>query len=169
MADLAPVFLDSIPDTEDAFLALQAQVARTPQGGAAMMIVALLLYAEDEELGERCLAAALDRARLREGGRCPGKRDLQLIRMQVGGKPHVLRSYVKEAAPENGYRLPGPPYEVVCSANPYSGQAGTGRYKVFVASSGADSPRPVTVQQDEQGLWKAREWSSLLSGVREPA
>jgi hypothetical protein len=91
-----------------------------------------------------------------------------LIRSQVGGQGYRLRSYVEGATPENGYRLPEPPYRVICSANPYSGDLESGEFKVFVASSGADSPRPVTVRRGEDGLWRASEWSSLLLGVREP-
>lgn len=173
MSELAPVEIESLPRSMEAFADLQQRLARSPEGGAAMMVLALLLYAEDEELGGGCLAAAADRGRLQEGsggyaGWRLGKRDLSLIRSQVGGRPHILRSYFAGATPENGYRLPAPPFRLECSANPYSGEMAAGRYKAFVASSGAASPRPVTVQRDEQGLWKAHEWSSLLLGVQEP-
>ena len=53
--------------------------------------------------------------------------------------------------------------------NPYSGDASEGRLKVFVASSGAASPRPVTLQRNNRGLWKAVEWSSLTLGVAAPS
>ena len=174
MTSLPSVRIDQLPQSVEAFIALQEQVARTPQGGAAMMVVALLLYADDAELGGRCLAAAVDRDRLFEGaGGHDGWQlrgtDWQLIRNQIGGRPHTPRTYIKGATPENGYRLPPPPYELKFSANPYSGDVETGAYKVFVASSGAASARPVTVHRDQAGIWKAHEWSSLLVGVRAPA
>lgn len=173
MTSLPSEPIDRLPASLEAFLALQDQVARTPQGGASMMVVALLVYADDVELGHRCLAAAIDRGRLAEGtGGHDGWQlrgtDRQLIRTQLSGQPHLPRSYIQGAAPENGYRLPPAPYELEFSANPYSGDADSGSYKLFVASSGAASPRPVTLRRDEAGIWKAREWSSLLVGIRAP-
>ena len=50
MSTLPPVQFDRIPGSIDDFVALRNQVATTPQGGAAMMVVALLAYVEDEEL-----------------------------------------------------------------------------------------------------------------------
>lgn len=170
-AERSMVTIDPLPQSAEAFAVLQERVARTPEGGAAVMVVALLLYAEDKVLGERCLGEAVDGGRLQPvaAGRRLGRRDLQLIASQVGGRPYVLRSYLAGACPENGYRMPEPPLQIEWSANPYSGDVDSGSYKVFVASSGADSPRPVTVRRDPEGLWKAYEWSSLLLGVRDLA
>lgn len=173
MTLLSPVQIDQLPQSVEAFVGLQAQIAGTPQGGAAMMIVALLLYAEDVTLGHACLATAVDRDRLSEGdkgyeGWQLRGRARQLIRTQIGGQPHIPRSYIQGTSPENSYQLPAPPYEVSCSDNPYSGAIESGTYKVFVACSGAASPRPVMVRRDAAGVWKACEWSSLLMGVRKP-
>jgi hypothetical protein len=77
-------------------------------------------------------------------------------------------SYISGATPENGYDIGVPPFVVTCTDGPYSGDASTGAYKVFVASSGAASPRPVTLQINDKGIWKASEWSSLISGVQPP-
>jgi hypothetical protein len=138
-----------------------------------MMIIALLLYTESEELGQQCLTVAVDRKWLQEGpkgykGWQLRVRDMQLIRSQIKSRTHIPKSYVKGATPENGYELPALPYEFEVSSNPYSGDPESGEYKVFVASSGASSPRPVTVRRNKRGIWKAYEWSSLLVGVREP-
>ena len=170
-AERSIVTIDQLPQSAEAFAVLQERVARTPEGGAAVMVVALLLYAEDKVLGERCLDEAVDDGWLRPvaGGQRLGRRDLQLMASQVGGRPHVLRSYLAGTCPENGYQMPEPPLTIEWSSGPYSGDVGSGEYKVFVTSSGADSPRPVTVRRDPEGLWKAYEWSSLLLGVRDPA
>jgi hypothetical protein len=170
VAERSVVTIDQLPQTAEAFALLQERVARTPEGGAAVMVVALLLYAEDRVLGERCLDQAVDGGRLHTvaGGQRLGRRDLQLMASQVGGRPHVLRSYLAGTCPEGGYQMPEPPLGIEWSANPYSGDVDSGQYKVFVTSSGADSPRPVTVRRDAEGLWKAYEWSSLLLGVRDP-
>jgi hypothetical protein len=174
MRSLPSVTIDQLPQSVETFLALQDEVARTPQGGAAMMVLALLLYADDVALGHSCLAVAVDEDRLSEGAEGHAGwqlrgRQRQLIRTQIGGRPHTPRSYIKGASPENGYQMPPPPYELAFSDNPYSGEIASGTYKVFVASSGAASPRPVMVRRDPAGIWKACEWSSLLMGVRDPA
>jgi hypothetical protein len=162
-----------IPQSVEEFVALRDQIARTPQGGAATMILALLAFAEDASLGQACLAAAVAPERLVEGragygGHGLGVRDLQLIQMQIGNQPHIPRSYVQGAIPENGYALPDPPYPFAFQSNPHSGDEASGEYKVFIVSSGADSARPLTLRRDEEGIWRAREWSSLLVGVRQP-
>lgn len=168
-----PIQIHAFPDTVEGFAALSDDVARVPQGGAAMMVVALLLLAQDEDLGEACLAAAVDPERLRRGDQGVAgwqlrAGDRELIRSQIGSSPHIPRSYVQGAAPGNGYRLPELPYVVRFAYNPHGGDPASGRCKVFVHCSGADSPRPVTVVRDAQGVWRASEWSSLLVGVRAP-
>ena len=174
MAYLPPVQFDRLPRDVEEFVMLRNQVATTPQGGAAMMVVALLAYVEDQELGQQCLTVAVDRGRLSEGskgykGWQLSNRDLQFLRGQLGGKEHLARSYIEGTGPDNGYCLPDPPYSVVCTDNQYSGDPASGSFKVFVNCSGAATPRPVTAKVNDKGIWKVSEWSSLLVGVEPPA
>jgi hypothetical protein len=166
--------IDGIPQSIDAFVALRDQVATTPQGGAAMMVVALIAYATDEELGRQCLTVAVDRDRLQEGaqgykGWELRRSDLQRIRLQLQGKAYLAYSYLQGTSPQNGYQPSDPPYILTFQDNPYSGDVDSGTYKTFVHSSGADSPRPVTLKRNNRGVWKASEWSSLIVGVAPPA
>ena len=168
------VRVDRLPESIEGFVALRDRIAQTPEGGAAVMVMALLLYAEDEPFGQRCLTVAIDRQWLEEGpggyrGRRPRTPDKRRIRSQVGGNLHIPRSYIKGTSPENGYRLPTPPYIFELSSTPYSGDPSSGMFKVFITSSGASSPRPVTVRRNNRGVWKAYEWSSLIVGVAPPA
>lgn len=174
MASLQPVHIDALPQSIEAFVALRDRTAVTPQGGAAMMVVALLLHAEDQELGQRCLTVAVDRGRLVEGsqgykGWQLRRGDLSRITSQLARQPYVPQSYIEGATPENGYQLPAPPCRMAFSDNPHSGDAEAGPYKVFTACSGASSPRPVTVKRNNRGIWKASEWSSLIVGIMAPA
>lgn len=170
MSHLELISIDALPASVDAFGALRDEIARTPEGGAAMMVLALLVHAEDEALGRPCLTMAVDRDRLQEGE--GGYQNLRLaptaqsrIDQQLAAQPYLPRAYVRGASPENGYRLPNPPYVLEFAPNPYSGDPASGQVKVFVVCSGAASPRPVTVRRNDQGVWKAAEWSSLVMGI----
>jgi hypothetical protein len=154
------ITIQNLPISVEAYIALHARTAISPEGGAAMLVVALLLFTRDEALGRECLAVA--------GARPPSPRDIQFWRTQLGSAGHVPRSYIVGATPGNGYSLPPGPLAVEIVRNPYSGDESSGRCKVFAISSGADSPRPVTLLRNERGLWRGQEWSSLLSGVRLP-
>jgi hypothetical protein len=166
--------IELLPQSADEFVALRDQLAHRPEGGAAMMVVALLLYTEDETLGRACLAVAAESSRLQEGpngyrGWQLCSTDLNLIRSQLGQRPYIARSYLDGATPENGYALPEGPCSIYVSRHAHSGAEESGRCSVFVACSGADSPRPVILARNDRGIWKAAEWSSLLVGVRPPA
>lgn len=168
------VQIDQLPRSVADFVTLRDRIATSPQGGAAVMVVALLLYTQDEEFGQQCLAAAVDRGRLVKGSQGYqdqqlNARDMQLIRTQIAAHPYLPRSYVQGATPENGYRLPDPPYRFDFAYNPHSGNPDSGVYKPFVVCSGASSPRPVTMRRDSGGIWKAHEWSSLVVDIRPPA
>jgi hypothetical protein len=170
MAEPITVRLAALPASLQEFNTLHADLATTPEGGAAALVAALVLYAGDAELGERCLGAALDPARLVQGaeGRQLGPRDLALIRRQFAQSPYLAASYVRGATPQNGYALPKLPWQIACTTNPYSGNRDEGPFKVFVACSGAASPRPVSLRRDSEGRWRPYEWSSLLVGIRAP-
>jgi hypothetical protein len=174
MASIQPVQVDRLPESIEDFVALRDAVAKTPQGGAAMMVVALLAFAEDEALGQQCLTVAVDRGRLQEGpdgykGWQLRKSDMRRIGEQVARQSYLPKAYIKGATPENGYTLPAPPYIIEFSDNPYSGDPASGTYRVFVACSGAASPRPTTLKRNDKGIWKVFEWSSLVVGVQAPA
>jgi hypothetical protein len=169
-----PVEIEDLPQSIEEFVALRDRIADTAQGGAAVMVVALLIYADDQVLGEQALTVAVDQERLQEAadgyrGWQVRKRPLQLIQRQILDSPHIPRSYFLGTSPESGYQLPDPPLRVECRSGPYSGDLSNSTYKVYVTSSGASSARPVTLHRNQRGFWKAYEWSSLLLGVRPPA
>jgi hypothetical protein len=174
MSSPPSIEIAGLPSSIEEFRAQRDLVAWTPHGGAAMMVVALLAFAKGEELGRQCLAVAVDRSQLEEGpygfrGWQLGARDRSLIGAQLRDHPYIPRSYIRSATPENGYKLPAPPYTIACVESPYSGRPGSGTYKAFVVSSGADSLRPVRMERNTKGIWKAAEWSSLILGVKPPA
>jgi hypothetical protein len=174
MAQLPPVEVEKLPATIEEFIALRDRVAHEPQGGAALMVVALLVAAEDEALGASCLTVAVDRARLQESpsgykGYSLLPADHRRIKEQLRGRSFLARSYLRGTSPGDGYAPPPLPWTIDLATNPHSGDPASGTLKLFVASSGADSPRPIAVKRNDKGIWKASEWSSLIVGIRAPA
>ncbi len=163
------VSVKAIPGNADEFSELTAEMPNTPEGAAARMVLALTLYCADQGAGEIVLTMVVHPGQLAPGsGESKlSKRSLDLIKNQIGGRPNRMHSYFTGTSPEQSYQLPQPPYSLEFTTNPHSGRAEEGRIKLFIKSSGADSPRPITVQTDSSGTWKAAEWSSLLSGIRE--
>jgi hypothetical protein len=169
------IVIGTIPEALDAFVALRDRVANTPEGGAAVTVVAMLLYARDPEaeLGRQALTLALDRSRIKPSdtamlGWKLRPIDVQRLETRIAGRPWMLKSYVKGTSPEEGYRLPPPPWVVTVFPDRLTAHAESELRKVFVVCSGADSPRPVTLKQNTSGIWKAWEWSSLTVGVKPP-
>ncbi len=159
--------LASVPNSLDSFKKIYSDLQDTPEGAAAAMILALLLYTENSEDGEAALSLAVHPDQLAAGGGNKlNQRSLNLIKMQIKDKKYHMQSYFKDTLPENNYVLPAKPYILEFTTNPHSGNAGKGTLKLFIKSSGADSPRPLSVKIDQSGKWKAIEWSSLLSGIR---
>jgi hypothetical protein len=169
------ISVNAIPSSLSAFLELRDRLAQTPEGGAVVMVLALYLYAKapDSELANQALTISVDRTRLREvadGYKGWGilAIDFQRIQRQLRDKAWTPQSYFTGTDPGSGYRLSVPPYQFEISDNPHSGDSDSGVYKVFVRSSGAASPRPITLKRNNRGVWKALEWSSLLMGVIPP-
>jgi hypothetical protein len=167
------VTLESVPTTLDAFIALRDRHARTPEGGAAMFALALIVYARDPDVGADCVLVSV-RADLLDddpsgyrGKRLRRARTIDLA-SRVGAKPHIARSYAQGTLPHSGYALGDGPVTFRVRQQKNSVESET-RAKMFLWSTGADTPRPVALERNDKGLWKAFEWSSLEVDVRQPA
>lgn len=148
----------SVPETLEQFLSLPQSQMRTPFDTAAMTVLALGVYPQNKELSLKMLDAL-------RGPRPLTNMDKQFIADRFRGKEYLMRSYFDGSSPENGY-TPGLPYTVTVSDNAYSLQE-PGFAKLFVACSGADSPRPVQLRQAKDGKWYLWE-QFLLTGIRQP-
>lgn len=152
------VFAD-LPETMDAFKALPQAALSTPFDTAALTIVALSLYPMDKELSFQMLDY------LRGPAQATG-RDRQFVADRFRDKDYVPRSYFNGATPDNDY-MPTTPYTITVSTNQYSYEV-DGIAKLFIPSGGADSPRPVQLRKTKDGKWYLWEFSSILSGIRQP-
>ncbi|MGE0709748.1 MAG: hypothetical protein AB7N76_21995 [Planctomycetota bacterium] len=164
------VEVPKLPASVEEFTAWRDQVATTPEGGMAVYVVALAVYAKDQELGLKLLTIAIDQHFLVPsaqgvGGKAPQAISVQAWRDRIKPKPYIARSYFAGTSVDGGYALPQGPLEIEYTE---VRDEGGERAKVFVVSSGADSARPITLQKNNRGVWKAWEWSSLEVGVRPP-
>lgn len=86
--------------------------------------------------------------------------------------PNIARSYAG-GHHETGYA--GADASRIALDTSYSASAqgvdhpAAGQAKLFVASGGADNPRPITLARNSRGEWKVTGFSSLTTGVRKPA
>lgn len=167
------IAIGPLPATIDDYLAMRDRVARTPEGGAAAFAIALACYARDPAQGLPFVTVAIAMDLLDDDpagykGRRPRRAILQNLKDRLGGKAHIARSYVQGTRFEDGYALP-PGDLVVRVKQQRDSLQGADRAKLFVYSTGADTPRPVALARNDKGLWKATEWSSLEVGIRAPA
>ncbi|MCW7492654.1 hypothetical protein ND861_09030 [Leptospira sp. 2 VSF19] len=168
-----PVSIPSEPTTVEEFKSLQSKLASTPEGGAAMLVLAISIYGKNPELGTKAVVlSVLSKNRQKStkpsavDGMDLGNGDKYLLG-QLDKYKMLSNGYWKGAEPANGY-TPSSPLTVETFTNPYSGEESAGKLKLFVATRGASSFRPVSLEKDADGLWRAKEMSSLFVGMMPP-
>ena len=129
---------------------------------AAMTVAALCRYSESKE---DCFGM-LD---FLNGPTDLSESDRQFLEDRfMDGRSYVPFSYFDGTEPENDYR-PKVPYRITVTQTPYSQDAGENYLTLYLRSSGADSPRPVTLRlkpsTHEWFLWNLE---SLLADIRIP-
>ncbi|MBN2363297.1 hypothetical protein JXL83_04115 [candidate division WOR-3 bacterium] len=160
--------IGKLPETPDEFLSIFAAIGTTPQGSAACLIMALMEFVKNENSGKKMITSVVDPSRLVDRGEGVFElfqADLKFIALQSKGKEYMFNSYVLGTSPDNAYKIEKMPVSFEFSSNKYSEAMGDCRYKIFVKSSGAATPRPVTLAKQADGYWKAIEYSSLLLDV----
>ncbi len=166
------ISIAALPENTEAFIALRDEFASTPEGGAAVFVIALNVYAQDPDLGLEMLTIAIDSEWLVDNinagykGKAPSSADIQRFEERIRARPYVAHSYIWGTSPENAYEIPDGPLAIGIRIQ--DGDVENETARIFVFSSGADSPRPIRLDLASNGYWKANSWSSLLSGIVEP-
>lgn len=163
--------IQRIPATIEEFTSLRDSLAGTPEGGAAVFVVALYLYTANQALGLQALTVALDAGQLSSDARgyqgfSPSS-SYNFYFQQLQNAQHIARSYFAGTSPANAYALPSGPQTIEIVRNPYS-VISDAEIRVYVYSTGADTPRPLTLKKNNRGVWKASSTNSLFVGVRPP-
>ncbi len=151
------VEFDALPQT-----AAEVAPCKTPEETAALTVVALVRFTEDQETGIAMLNAL-------RGPRPLSPQEIQLLKDQLlKDRDYVARSHFNGATPENDY-TPLQPYSVTVSDNPNSYMT-EGYATLYIRSGGADSPRPITLRlKPSTGEWFLWNHVGLLPGIRVPA
>ena len=160
----------SLPQTVAELQALPQASLASPYGTAALAIAALCAYEQDPQ-------AVADMLNFLRGPRPLTPYDLQFLRDRLRGKCYKTFSFFEGATPQNNY-TPSRPYRVTVSDNPYSwvsedssqSSGGPVQYaRLLLQSSGADSPRFITMRlKPSTGQWFL--WDhQLLADIRIPA
>ena len=132
----------------------------TPYGVAAMTVAALNYYETDK-------TATFEMVNWLRGPRPMSNYEEQFIRDRLAGKMYVIRSYWAGTSPQNNY-TPNVPYSITFYEDPYTYQ-NEGYCRLNCRSSGADSPRQITLRKKEStGEWFLWE-NYLLPDIRIPA
>ena len=162
--------LVKIPDNIEEFVKMRDELATTPEGGAAIFVMAMILFGNDIKMGEQAFVVALDRYNLSASangykGFMPSN-SLKFHLDRFVSKPYWGKTYILGTNFEQGYQLPAE-LKVETSRNP-SSQQSNGDIKVFVKCTGADMLRPITMRVNDKGIWKAYECSSMFVDMRAP-
>lgn len=165
------ITVDKLPSSVEEYILYRNEMAKTPSGGAVAFIVASYLYTKDPSWGKSCIIIQSDASQLQptngdgyKGYDLTASNKMQL--QQLDTKPYIVWSYIQGTTPENGYQHGAPPFTI--SIEREETIEGGKQCKVFIWSTGADASRPIRLAKNEQGLWKAIEYSSLFVGVKQP-
>ena len=154
------VIIQKIPENLQEFEVLAAK-GQQPECICALFLCALALFERDKEAG----TAAMN---LLRGPKPMTPYDCQFLCDRLRGKSYLPLAYFEGATPGNNYQ-PRVPYILNVLADPRPQDVEPGYLRVFLTTSGADSPRPMKLRQKvSTGEWFLWEYSSILSGIRIP-
>lgn len=153
------VTFNKLPTSVDMLSALSEANLKEPHYAAALLIPTLCIWGTDQNV-------ALEMINFLKGPQGLSTYEKQFINERLRGKSYLPFSYFQGSSPENGYKVSSP-YAVNISTVPTSFDE-DGYAKLYLKSSGADSPRPVVLRKkDSTGQWFL--WDQmLLSDIRIP-
>jgi hypothetical protein len=146
---------------------LQARIpleAKTPEGGLKLWFDCVFVYLG----GDKTLGTALITEMTKDKD---WQATMGYFVDALNSKPYIFRSYCKGATPDNQYSMDPTKYELDIrgtNTKPFEDYPEGKVVLIRLGSSGADSVRPVFMEANGRGEYKAREFSSICVGVRPP-
>ncbi len=153
------IVFSELPTNLDMMKSLPEAALKEPHQAAALLIPALCLWPTDQSM-------AIEMLNYLGGPKELTPREIQFINDRFRDKEYLPFSYFQGSSPENDYD-PAEPFTVMISAVPTSFDE-PGYAKLYLKSSGADSPRPVQLRfKESTGEWYL--WDQMiLSEIRVP-
>lgn len=149
----------ALPESAEEMKALPEASMDTPFKTAALTVCALCAFAASPDIGIEMLNCL-------RGPRPLSGIDISFIKDRFRGeRTYIPFSYFAGAKPENDY-TPTQPYTVTVTSDAHSYDE-QGYARLYIASGGADSPRPIKLRQKGDGQWCLWE-QYLLPDIRQP-
>ncbi|GAB4404831.1 MAG: hypothetical protein OHK0053_30510 [Microscillaceae bacterium] len=169
--DVVVIALDKLPYHIQRFKETQVQLEDSPEGAAAMFLLAMHIYRQYPIEGSKALITACGGAATKDASQAsnPTNRfegrallDVEYARIveQLERYPNLANAYFKGATPTNAY-TPEQPFKIEFPSK----QVSESSTKVFVRTAGAASDRPIRVIL-VNSKWRVEEYSSVLSGIQ---
>jgi len=157
----------ALPQNVAELQALPEASLNSPYATAALAVAAMCAYETNPN-------AVVEMLNFLRGPSPLSQRDVQFMRDRLAGKAYKTFSYFEGATPQNNY-TPAQPFRITVTDNIYSwisedsaqSSSGPVNYaKLLMQSSGADSPRPITMRlKPSTNQWFLTE-QQLLSDIR---
>ncbi len=166
--EFTPLTIQKLPQSVDDFLTLRDALGQTPNSGAACFLTALLVYANNTDLGTKLLTMSIDRNLLIQGngynGFQPKITDLASFRTVLVQKSYFFNTFVSGTLAEMNYQLPSANLAFDFVRNPPAMYKEAGEnYRVLVKCGADSKPRMLKMRKDYKGFWKVYDWSSILA------
>lgn len=166
---------EKLPTSIDEFLEIRDRIGNDPYGGAQLLIYALMVRLDDPDLGDKLIVLSLAADQLNKGGKdtykgYTWKGNWNYHIKNTKKHAHCVRAFATTSSPENDYELDKDAVAIrFREQTKYVGSVDSGAYKVFACSSGADTCKPISLTRNKKGIWKVKEFSSVVGGCRKPA
>jgi len=166
--EFTPLVVKKIPKDVDEFLVMRDELGQTPNGGAACFLIALLVYANNNDLGNKLLTMTIDRDLLVQGdgynGFQPKLSDTAAIRASIASKSFFFNTYVGNTYAPQNYQLPSENLTFDFVRNPPAMYKETSEiYRLLVRCNADAKPRMLKMRKDYKGFWKVYEWNGILA------
>ena len=156
-------YYSGLPSNYAEFRERCQSACQSPYGAAKMFFDAVFCYMEPSTRSEGTKMLRFVMHEKQGWERSPNF-SLFAQRMRDTKYQHIFRSFAEGTSPENDYSMDPNSYQLMMGELVES----TGYMRLFLYSSGADSPRPIWVKQFDDGLWYVINVVSTYAGVREP-
>lgn len=152
----------ALPRDYQEFKARYQKEGRTPEGAVKLYFEAVFCYINEATRAE---GSKMVRYALHYDRPIEQSRNLATFaeRLRDPERQHIFRSFAAGTSPENDYRMSPDNFNLVVTRKTQE----QGYLRLFLRSSGADSPRPVWVKEFD-GLWYTINNSSTYLEVRPP-